>query len=77
MQIVDIFRANIVDVAPDSLMIEVTGDEDMVDSLQTRLRSFGVLEVMRPGTIAMDRGLGDEQTDKDNSGSIHRMESGL
>ena len=77
MQIVDIFRANIVDVAPDSLMIEVTGDEDKVDSLQNLLRSFGVLEVMRTGTIAMDRGLGDEQTDKDNSGSIHRMESGL
>ena len=77
MQIVDIFRANIVDVAPDSLMIEVTGDEDKVDSLQNLLRSFGVLEVMRTGTIAMDRGLGDEQTDKDNIGSTHRMESGL
>ena len=77
MQIVDIFRANIVDVAPDSLMIEVTGDEDKVDSLQNLLRSFGVLEVMRTGTIAMDRGLGDEQTDKDNSSSTHRMESGL
>ena len=77
MQIVDIFRANIVDVAPDSLMIEVTGDEDKVDSLQNLLRSFGVLEVMRTGTIAMDRGLSDEQTDKDNSGSTHRMESGL
>ena len=77
MQIVDIFRANIVDVAPDSLMIEVTGDEDKVDSLQNLLRSFGVLEVMRTGTIAMDRGLGDEQTDKDNIGSTHRMEFGL
>ena len=77
MQIVDIFRANIVDVAPDSLMIEVTGDEDKVDSLQNLLRSFGVLEVMRTGTSAMDRGLRDEQTDKDNSGSTHRMESGL
>ena len=59
-------------------MIEVTGDEDKVDSLQNLLRSFGVLEVMRTGTIAMDRGLSDEQTDdKDNSGSTHRMESGL
>mgnify|MGYP003724932953 CR=1 FL=1 len=77
MQIVDIFRANIVDVGPESLIIEVTGDEDKVDSLQNLLRSFGVLEVMRTGTIAMDRGLGDEQTDKDNSGSTHRMESGL
>jgi hypothetical protein len=36
-----------------------------------------VLEVMRTGTIAMNRGLSDEQTDKENSGSTHRMESGL
>jgi acetolactate synthase-1/3 small subunit len=56
MQIVDIFRANIVDVAPDSLIIEVTGDEDKVNSLQNLLRAFGVLEVMRTGTIAMSRG---------------------
>ena len=57
MQIVDIFRANIVDVATDSLMVEVTGDEDKVDSLQDLLKGFGVLEVMRTGTIAMNRGV--------------------
>lgn len=61
MQIVDIFRANIVDVATDSLIIEVTGDEDKVDSLQNLLRSFGVLEVMRTGTIAMSRGSSGRQ----------------
>jgi len=61
MQIVDIFRANIVDVAPDSLIIEVTGDEDKVDSLQNLLRAFGVLEVMRTGTIALSRGMGSQQ----------------
>ena len=55
MQIVDIFRANIVDVAPESIIIEVTGDEDKVDSLVNLLRSFGVLEVMRTGTIALVR----------------------
>ena len=57
MQIVDIFRANIVDVATDSLMVEVTGDGDKVDSLQDLLKGFGVLEVMRTGTIAMNRGM--------------------
>ena len=56
MQIVHIFRANIVDVAPDSLVVEVSGDEEKVDSLQALLRSFGVVEVMRTGTIAMNRG---------------------
>ena len=58
MQIVDIFRANIVDVAADSLIVEVTGDEDKVNSLQTLLRAFGVMEVMRTGTIALGRGMG-------------------
>ena len=77
MQIVDIFRANIVDVAPDSLIIEVTGDEKKVDSLQNLLRSFGVLEVMRTGTIAMDRGMSDNTPERDSNGAHHRMESGL
>lgn len=63
MQIVDIFRANIVDVAPDSLIIEVTGDEDKIDSLQDLLKSFGVLEVMRTGTIALNRGMGSGRRD--------------
>ena len=78
MQMVDIFRANIVDVAPDSLIIEVTGDEDKVDSLQDLLRSFGVVEVMRTGTIAMGRGMSDGQPpDGSTDHSRPRMESGL
>ncbi|MBI4201355.1 MAG: acetolactate synthase small subunit [Chloroflexi bacterium] len=56
IQIVDIFRANIVDVAYDSLIIEVTGDEDKIESLLVLLRSFGVREVMRTGRVAMTRG---------------------
>ena len=58
MQIVDIFRANIVDVATESLIVEVSGDEDKVDSLVDLLKGFGVTEVMRTGTIAMNRGQG-------------------
>ena len=58
MQMVDIFRAKIVDVATDSLIVEVTGDEDKVNSLIDLLNSFGVQEVMRTGTVAMNRGLG-------------------
>ena len=58
MQIADIFRANIVDLSSDSLIVEVTGDEDKVDSMHELLKSFGVLEVMRTGTIALNRGSG-------------------
>ncbi len=60
IQIVDIFRANIVDVANDSLTVEVTGDEDKMDSLLKLLHSFGVKEVCRTGKIAMTRGSSSE-----------------
>jgi acetolactate synthase-1/3 small subunit len=56
MQIVDIFRANIVDVSSGSLIVEVTGDEDKLNSLFRLLRDFGVKEVARTGRIALTRG---------------------
>jgi acetolactate synthase-1/3 small subunit len=56
IQIVDIFRANIVDVAADSVTIEVTGDEEKVNSLLNLLRGFGIREIARTGRIAMARG---------------------
>ena len=78
MQIVDIFRANIVDVASDSIIIEVTGDEGKLESLQDLLRSFGVMEVMRTGTIAMNRGaISGRPEDAATDGSRPRLESGL
>jgi len=56
MQIVDIFRANIVDVASDSVTIEVTGDGQKVNSLYNLLSGFGIKEISRTGCIAMTRG---------------------
>jgi len=56
IQIVDVFRANIVDVALDSLTVEVTGDEDKVESLIKLLRGFGIKEISRTGRIALTRG---------------------
>ena len=64
MQILDIFRAKIVDVSQGTLIIEGTGDEDKVDSLVDLLGIFGVKEVMRTGTIAMSRGVSFEQETK-------------
>jgi len=71
IEIVDIFRANIVDVASNSLTIEITGDEDKVNSLLNLLRSFGIREVARTGRIAMVRGSvgqlpAEEKTSKSN-----------
>lgn len=56
MQIVDIFRANIVDVSSDSVTIEVTGDGNKIESLYRLLKSFGIKEIARTGAIAMTRG---------------------
>ena len=56
MQIVDIFRAKIVDVGVDSVTVEVTGDEDKIDSLSSLLRAFGIKELARTGRIALPRG---------------------
>ncbi len=56
MQLVDIYRARIVDVAMGSMMIEVTGDPEKIDSLVGLLRGFGIKELVRTGVVAMVRG---------------------
>ena len=56
MQIVDIFRAKIVDVSADSVMVEATGDEEKLGSLYNLLKPFGIKEITRTGRIAMTRG---------------------
>ncbi|HEY7173182.1 MAG TPA: acetolactate synthase small subunit [Vicinamibacterales bacterium] len=56
MQLVDVYRARIVDVSPDSLVIETTGTEDKIDSLVEVLRPYGLIEMVRTGRIEMARG---------------------
>lgn len=62
IQIVDIFRANIVDVSHQSVVIEVTGDEDKIDGLINLLKPFGLKEIMRTGRVAMVRGSAEAKT---------------
>lgn len=59
IQIVDTFRAKVVDVSTDSVTVEVTGDEAKIDSLYNLLRPFGVKEISRTGVVAMTRGTSD------------------
>jgi len=56
MQIVEIFRAKIIDVSPEVLIIEMTGTRDKVSAFMELLGPFGVVELMRTGRIAMSRG---------------------
>jgi len=57
MQLVEVFRSRIVDVANDSLIIEITGDEDKINSFVDVLLPFGILEMVRTGVVAMGRGV--------------------
>jgi acetolactate synthase-1/3 small subunit len=56
MQTVNIFRANIVDIADRTFIIEVTGSADKVDALTNLLRKYGIREMMRTGRIVLSRG---------------------
>jgi len=56
MELIKVFRARVVDVAPESLIVEVSGTVDKIDGLLEVLRPFGVLEMARTGRIAMTRG---------------------
>jgi len=55
----DIFRAHIVDVAKNSVIVEIAGTEDKIEGLVELLRPIGILEMVRTGQVAMMRGTGD------------------
>ena len=55
LQVINTFRAKVVDVSPQSLTVEVTGNEEKVDAMLELLRPFGIKEVVRTGTIALAR----------------------
>ena len=56
LQMVEVYGARVVDVSPQSLMVEVTGSEAKVQSLIDVLEPFGIIEMVRTGSIAMTRG---------------------
>lgn len=56
LQIVDIFKAKIADVGVDTIVLEMSGAEDQVDTFLELVRPFGIKEVARSGTVAMIRG---------------------
>jgi acetolactate synthase-1/3 small subunit len=68
MQLVEVYRARIIDVGPESLVIEATGTEDKIDSLVEVLRPFGVIEMVRTGRVAMVRGSNQSARDERGRG---------
>lgn len=62
IQIADTFRAKVVDISSDSIMIEATGTENKIEGLIDLLKDFGIKDVVRTGIIALSRG---QKIDKD------------
>ena len=72
MQLVEVYRAKVVDVCPDSVIVEVTGPESKLDSMVDMLKPYGILEMVRTGLVAMVRGsgywTGVPETDENGNG---------
>ena len=67
IQIANIFRASIIDVSLKSLTLALIGDETKADAMQKLLESFGILELVRTGMVALERGaytISDENKEK-------------
>ena len=59
MQMVEIFRGKIIDVAKRSVIVEVTGSFDKIEAFERMVRPFGLIEMARTGEIAISRGRGE------------------
>ena len=74
MQLVEVYRARIVDVTNDSLIVEITGDVDKIDSFVEVLRPMGVMEMVRTGLVAMARGAALGQNGNGNGNGNGRVQ---
>ncbi len=58
LELVNIFRAQVIDVTPNSLLIEISGRESKIEAFIDVMRPFDIVELVRTGRIAMVRGDG-------------------
>ena len=58
LEVASVFRASVVDMNPQCLTLAVIGDDEKAEGLQRMLEEFGILELARTGTVALERGLG-------------------
>lgn len=72
LQIVDIFRGHIIDVSPETLTVELSGNEEKIQALQSMLEPYGIIELVRTGQISIERGqqvMNVELSEKTNKSS--------
>jgi acetolactate synthase-1/3 small subunit len=75
IEIANLYRANVIDVAKDSLMIEITGNETKLESLIELLHPYGIKELARTGVIAMARGMQPHKDDQVKDAGKKRVRS--
>ncbi len=56
LQVADVFRARVVDIGPETVVVEITGTEEKIQGLVEVLAPYGILEMVRTGAVAMNRG---------------------
>ncbi len=66
LRLVDIFRGKIVDVSPDTFVIELTGDEEKIHAVLSLLKPLGVKDIVRTGKVAMQRTIQRKQQKTEN-----------
>jgi acetolactate synthase-1/3 small subunit len=71
IQIVNLFRANIIDVSSESMVIEITGEEDKINALNDLLAPFGIIEMLRSGLVAMVRGQANGLANGHSNGQVN------
>lgn len=69
--LVEVFRARVIDLAMDSIIMEITGTEEKIDRLLEVLRPYGLLEMVRTGIVAMRRGTTTQSTKEANASQIY------
>src|SRR5512135_2026600 len=62
LRILEIFRGRVVDVAPKSFTLEITGDEKKIQAVIELLAPFGIIEIVRTGKVAIPRGRKDSSS---------------
>jgi acetolactate synthase-1/3 small subunit len=72
LDLVNLFRGKVVDIAPDSVVVELAGTEEKLEAFIELVKAYGIGELARTGVIAMPRGLQKDQ--KDKPGAIKERE---
>lgn len=62
LEICKVFRARVVDIGSEALIVEITGEQEKIDGLMVLLKPFGILEMVNSGVVAMIRSAEDAAT---------------